>query len=189
MPKSGRKSTLLGPCQKYGCFRFFDRGPSGSGGPREAPLGYLWAFPGPPGASRRPPGPKTNRSKKHRNPKELIEQWSQRWVDLPDSRHTSKKSHEFCRPHAGPRNTARGPARRGARPRRCSDAHKPQASWRQPHKPLWSKPRRGILCGVWSLGGHEGVDFWPLFGQTWPRGPSRSTGLASQYRLHRKSAS
>ncbi len=52
-----------------------DPAPGGSGGPREAPLGYPWAFPGPPGAFRRPPGPKTNESKKLRNVKELTEQW------------------------------------------------------------------------------------------------------------------
>ncbi len=39
------------------------------------PLGYPWAFPGPPGASRGPQGPKTNQSKKPRNLKELTEQW------------------------------------------------------------------------------------------------------------------
>ncbi len=40
------------------------------------PLGYPWAFPGPPGISRRPPGPKTNQSKKPKNLKDLTEQWS-----------------------------------------------------------------------------------------------------------------
>ncbi len=40
-----------------------------------APLGYLWAFPGPPGASRMPLGSKTNQSNKPRNLKELTEQW------------------------------------------------------------------------------------------------------------------
>ena len=39
------------------------------------PLGYPWAF-GPPGASRRLPGPKTNQSKKPKNLKELTERWS-----------------------------------------------------------------------------------------------------------------
>ena len=47
------------------------------GGPREAPQSPSWAFPGPPGASRGPPGPKTNQSKKLRNLKELTEQWRQ----------------------------------------------------------------------------------------------------------------
>ncbi len=39
------------------------------------PLGYPWAFPEPPGASRRPPGPKTNPRKKPRNLKAFIKQW------------------------------------------------------------------------------------------------------------------
>ncbi len=39
-------------------------------------MGYPWAFPRPPGASRRPPVPETNQSKKLRNLKELTEQWS-----------------------------------------------------------------------------------------------------------------
>ena len=62
--------------QQIWVFRFFGLGPGGSEGPREAPQSPPWAFPGPPGASRRPPGPKTNKSKKHRNLKELIKQWS-----------------------------------------------------------------------------------------------------------------
>ncbi len=41
------------------------------GGPRGAPRRPPWAFPGSPGASRRPPGPKTNKSKT------LIQQWRQ----------------------------------------------------------------------------------------------------------------
>ena len=61
--------------QKVWVFRFFDPGPGASGGPWKAPLGYPWVFPGPPGASRRPPGPKTKQSKKPRNLKELTEQW------------------------------------------------------------------------------------------------------------------
>ena len=59
---------------------FFDPGPGGSGAPREVPEGPPWAFPVPPGASRRPPGPKTNQSKKPRNLKELTERWSHGWV-------------------------------------------------------------------------------------------------------------
>ncbi len=55
---------------------FFDPGLGASEGPRKVPLGYPWAFPGPPEASRRSPGPKTNQSKKPRNLKELTEQWS-----------------------------------------------------------------------------------------------------------------
>ena len=44
--------------QKVWFFRFFEPGPKGSGGLREPPRpqSYLWAFPGPPGDSRRPPG-------------------------------------------------------------------------------------------------------------------------------------
>ena len=42
--------------QKVWVFMFFDPGPGGSGSPREAPEGPPWAFPGPPGASRRLPG-------------------------------------------------------------------------------------------------------------------------------------
>ncbi len=47
--------------RKLWVFRFFDPGPGASGGPRKVPLGVPWAFPGPPGASKKPPGPKTNR--------------------------------------------------------------------------------------------------------------------------------
>ena len=44
--------------QKVWVFRFFDPRPGASGRPRKVPpLGYPWAFPGSPGASRRPPGP------------------------------------------------------------------------------------------------------------------------------------
>ncbi len=53
-------------------FRFSDPGPGASGGPRKVPLGYLWAFPGPPEASRKPPGPKTNQSKNPRNLKNKL---------------------------------------------------------------------------------------------------------------------
>ncbi len=56
-------------------FRFFDAGPGASEGPRKVPLGYPLAFPGDPGASRRPPGPKTKQTKKPRNLNELTEQW------------------------------------------------------------------------------------------------------------------
>ncbi len=56
---------------------FFDPGPRGSGGPAGGPPpSPSWALPGPPGASRRPPGPKTNEGKKSGNLKKLIEQWS-----------------------------------------------------------------------------------------------------------------
>ncbi len=46
--------------RKVWFFCFVDPGSGASGAPRRVPLGYPWAFPGPPGASRRPPGPKTN---------------------------------------------------------------------------------------------------------------------------------
>ncbi len=71
-------SRLLGRFltpQQVWVFRFFGPGPRGSGGPREAPEGPPWAFPGPPEASRGRPGPKTNESNKPRILKELIEQW------------------------------------------------------------------------------------------------------------------
>ncbi len=71
----GYTRPLSGALQQVWVFRFFDPGPGGSGGPREAPQSHPWAFPGPPGASRRPPGPKTNPSKKPKNLKELTEQW------------------------------------------------------------------------------------------------------------------
>ncbi len=74
--RSCRLGRSVGPCKSYGFLTFFDPGLGGSVGPREAPLGYLSAFPGPPGASRRPPRPKTNQSQKPRNLKELAEQWS-----------------------------------------------------------------------------------------------------------------
>ncbi len=68
--------------QKVWVFRFFDPGPGASGGPRKVSLGYPWAFPGPPEASRRPPGPKTDQSKKPRNLKELTERWRRVGKDL-----------------------------------------------------------------------------------------------------------
>jgi hypothetical protein len=51
----------VGAQQKVWVFMFFDPGPWASVGPLKVPLGYPWAFPGPP---ERPPGPKTNQSKK-----------------------------------------------------------------------------------------------------------------------------
>ncbi len=66
------------PANKYCFCSLFEPGPGGSGGPREAPRSPAWAFPGPPGASRMPPGPKTNQSKKSRSLAKLIEQWSDR---------------------------------------------------------------------------------------------------------------
>ncbi len=59
--------------QKVWVFRLFDPGPGPSGGPRKVPLGYPWAFPRHPEASRRPPGPKTNQSQKPRNVSKRID--------------------------------------------------------------------------------------------------------------------
>ncbi len=70
----GASLGLSGALQKI---LIFYPGPGASGGPRKVPLGHPWAFPGPPEASRRPPGPKTNQSKKPRYLKELTERWSQ----------------------------------------------------------------------------------------------------------------
>ena len=39
-----------------------------------------------------------------------------------------------------------------------------------------------------SLAGNFRVGFRPIFGQTWPQNPSRTTGLVLQCRLHQKSA-
>ncbi len=71
-----------GPATTYGFLFFLTRAPGASGGPRKVPLGYPGAFPGPPGASRRPPGPKTNQQKL-RNLKEVAESWNQ--LDPPSS--------------------------------------------------------------------------------------------------------
>ena len=54
------------------------------------PLGFPRAFPGPPGAPRRPPAPKTNQSKKTINKRELTEQWSpgardENWISKPEA--------------------------------------------------------------------------------------------------------
>jgi hypothetical protein len=57
---------------RFLCFLPWVRGVRG---PREAPLSYPWAFPGPPRASRRPPGNKTNQSNKPKNLKELTARW------------------------------------------------------------------------------------------------------------------
>ncbi len=40
----------------------------------------------------------------------------------------------------------------------------------------------------WQLGILIFADFRPIFGQTWPQNPSRTTGLVLQCRLHQKSA-
>ena len=39
-----------------------------------------------------------------------------------------------------------------------------------------------------SLAGNFRIGFRPIFRQTWPQDPSRSTGLVLQCRLHQKSA-
>ncbi len=71
-----------------------------------------WAFPGPPGASRKPPGPKTDQSKKPRNLKELIKQWSsvQLWPvqceTQQNKRDTDPGSHLQCG-HVGVQKTSR----------------------------------------------------------------------------------
>ena len=44
----------------------------------------------------------------------------------------------------------------------------------------------GCLKAVWPE--NVRVGFLPMFGQTWPQNPSRSTGLVLQCRLHQKSA-
>ncbi len=55
---------------------FFAPGPGGSGGPREVhPPEPSVGVPGPPGATRRPPGPNTHQNKRPRNLKVLIERW------------------------------------------------------------------------------------------------------------------
>ncbi len=77
--KSGHTRPLSGALQQLWAFRFFDPGPGESGGPREVPLGYPWAFLGPPGASQRPLGPTTNQSNKTRNLNKLTEQWNRLW--------------------------------------------------------------------------------------------------------------
>ena len=50
-----------GPAKSMG-FLFFDQGPGGSGGPREAHLSYPWALPGHPGG-----GPRDIRQTKAKN--------------------------------------------------------------------------------------------------------------------------
>ncbi len=57
--------------QKVLVFRFLGPGPQGLGRPPEVSLACQEALPGPPEASRRPPGPKTNHSKKPYKPKTM----------------------------------------------------------------------------------------------------------------------
>ncbi len=64
----------MGPCKKYGFLGFLTRAP----GPREAPGRPPGLSVGLPGASRRPPGPKTNHSKKPRNLNKVTELWRSR---------------------------------------------------------------------------------------------------------------
>jgi hypothetical protein len=53
-------------------------------------------------------------------------------------------------------------------------------------------PPSGAAASVWvpggSLAGICRVGFRPIFGQTWPQNPSRTTGLVLQCRLHQKPA-
>ena len=71
---SGPLSRAL---QKVWVFRFFDPGPGLREAPGRPPQSYPWAFPGPPEASRRPPGPnKTTQSKKKKHLKILTERWN-----------------------------------------------------------------------------------------------------------------
>ncbi len=69
---AGVSRPLNRALQQVFVFRFFDPGPAGSGCPREVPEGPPWAFPGPPGASRRSPGPTTSENKKPKNLKDLV---------------------------------------------------------------------------------------------------------------------
>jgi hypothetical protein len=85
-----------GPAQNIG-FSFLLTGARGGfEGPRKAPLGYPWAFPGPPWASRRPPGPKTNQSKKPGNLKELTEQRSRTAPDLRKTNTCNSQNGPAC---------------------------------------------------------------------------------------------
>ena len=54
----------LGAGQQVCEFSFCGPGPMGSGGPREAPQGYVSGFRGLPGPSRKPPGPTAKQTKK-----------------------------------------------------------------------------------------------------------------------------
>ncbi len=51
-----------------------------------------------------------------------------------------------------------------------------------------SQGLRGLYGGVESGRSRKGVDVWSVFGQTWPRDPSRATGFVLQCRLHQKAA-
>jgi hypothetical protein len=62
-----RRRRSVGPCKKDGFLGFLTRVRGGSGGPREASQSHLSGFRGLSWASRRPPGPKTNQSKKLKN--------------------------------------------------------------------------------------------------------------------------
>ncbi len=63
----GQARPLSRALQKVWVFRFVDPGPGASGGPRKVPLGYPWAFPGPPGA----PGTQDKPKQKTQKPKRL----------------------------------------------------------------------------------------------------------------------
>ncbi len=62
------------------------------------PPGYPWAFPGPPGACRRPSGRKRTQSKKPKNLKELTERWS---TKLCMVRRLEKNTHALIRSNTG----------------------------------------------------------------------------------------
>ncbi len=49
------------------------------------------------------------------------------------------------------------------------------------------RPRLGDWVLEGSLAGHFRIGVPGMFGQTWPRDPSRSTGLALQFNVYEKS--
>ncbi len=49
-------------------------------------------------------------------------------------------------------------------------------------------PQQVLWVPEGNLAGNFRAEFLPIFGQTWPQNPSRSTGLVLQCRLHHKSA-
>ncbi len=55
-----------------GHFTKYGPGPGGSGGPRDIPQGGPWASRGPPGLSRRSPGPNANQTKQPGNQHALV---------------------------------------------------------------------------------------------------------------------
>ncbi len=63
-----------------------------SGGPREVPQGSPYAFPGPPGASRRHSGPNASKGKTPRNLKVLTKQLSQSSLGTPPGNPETQES-------------------------------------------------------------------------------------------------